>query len=82
LDVTTEKNGFRFKKQKRLKQSCYLVQRQTILEPYSQRYIFLATYKLAQKARVLHKTRLERLADDKNTNLLVQFVSYEEKEVL
>ncbi len=27
---------------------------------------------------VLHNTRLERLASDKHSNLLVQFVSYEE----
>ncbi len=26
---------------------------------------------------MLHKTRLERLADDKHSNFLVQFVSYE-----
>ncbi len=28
---------------------------------------------------MIHSTRLERLASDKHSNLLVQFVSYEEK---
>jgi hypothetical protein len=31
---------------------------------------------------VLQSTELERLAKDKHSSLLVQFVSYEEKEVL
>ncbi len=31
---------------------------------------------------MLHTTRLERLASDKHSNLLVQIESYEEKEVL
>jgi hypothetical protein len=52
------------------------------LGPYSQHYVVFVTYKLAQKARVLHNTRLKRLAGEKHSNLLVQFVSYEEYEVL
>jgi hypothetical protein len=44
-------------------------------------YIFV-TYKSSQEARVLHNTRLERLANDKNANLLVQVVNYEEYEML
>jgi hypothetical protein len=52
------------------------------LVPYSQHSIILVTYKSAQKAGVLHNTGLERLASDKRSNLLVQFVSFEEKEVL
>ncbi len=31
---------------------------------------------------VFHSTRLERLASDNRSNVLVQFVGYEEKEVL
>jgi hypothetical protein len=49
------------------------------LEPYSKHIIFFVTYKLAQKARVLHNIRLQRLSNVKRSNLLVQFVSYEEK---
>ncbi len=37
---------------------------------------------MAQKARVLHNTRLERLANEKNSNVFVKFVSYEERKVL
>jgi hypothetical protein len=33
--------------------------------PYSQHFIFFVTYESAQKARVLHKTWLERLANNK-----------------
>jgi hypothetical protein len=44
--------------------------------------IIFVTYKSAQKAGMLHKAGLERLASDKRSNLLVQFVSFKEKEVL
>ncbi len=49
---------------------------------YSQHFIFFVTYHWAQKARVLHYTRLERLARGKHSSLLDPFVSYEENEVL
>ncbi len=52
------------------------------LVPYSQHSIIFVTYESAQKAGVLHKAWLERLANDKRSNLLVQFVSFKEKEVL
>ncbi len=52
------------------------------LVPYSQHYIFFVTYKLAHKARLLHNTKLERLTSDKHSNLLCQFQSYKENEVL
>jgi hypothetical protein len=38
--------------------------------------VFVA-YKYAQKASVLHKTWVESLANNKHSNSLVQFVSYE-----
>jgi len=44
--------------------------------------VFIVTYELAQKARVFHTTRLERLASNKHSNLLGLFVSYDDKEVL
>jgi hypothetical protein len=44
--------------------------------------IFFVTYHWTQQARVLHYTRLERLARDKHSSLLGPFVSYEENEVL
>ncbi len=50
--------------------------------PYSQHSIFFITYESAQKARVFHNTMLERLTSDKHSNLLGQFLSYEENEVL
>jgi hypothetical protein len=40
------------------------------------------TYEWAQQVRVLHKTRLERLARDKDSSLLVPFVSYEENKLI
>jgi len=40
------------------------------------------SYESAQKARVLHNTRLVRLVNDKRSNLLVHFVSYEQNVVL
>jgi hypothetical protein len=52
------------------------------LVPYSQHSIIFVTYESAQKAGVLHNTGLDRLARDKCSNVLVQFVSFKEKEVL
>jgi hypothetical protein len=49
---------------------------------YSQHLIFFVTYECAKKARVLHYTRLQRLATDKHSNLSVPFVSYDENKVL
>jgi hypothetical protein len=51
-------------------------------EPYSQNFIFYATYESAQQARPLHNNKLERLASDKSSNLFGSFVSYEENEVM
>ncbi len=45
-------------------------------------FIFFATYESAQKARLFDNTKLERLTGDKHSNLLGQFQSYEENEVL
>jgi hypothetical protein len=50
--------------------------------PYSQHFIFFVTYEFAQWAWVLHCTRLERLAMDKQSSLLVPLVSYKEYKVL
>jgi len=49
---------------------------------YSQHIFFFVTFKSAQLARMLHNIRLQRLSNVKHSNLLIQFVSYEEKEVL
>jgi hypothetical protein len=49
---------------------------------FNQSFIFCATYELAEQARVLLKTRLERLASGKHSNVLGLFVSYDENEVL
>ncbi len=49
--------------------------------PYSQQIIFFVTYESVQKARVLHNIRLQRLSNVKSSNLLVQVVNYDEKEV-
>ena len=49
---------------------------------YSQHSIFFVTYKSAQYARLFHNTKLEMLTSDKHSNLLGQFLSYEENEVL
>jgi hypothetical protein len=40
------------------------------------------TYAWAEKARVLHNIRLERLARDKHSDLLGPFVDYAESEKL
>jgi hypothetical protein len=48
----------------------------------SQHFIFFATYKWAQQARVLDYTRLEILAMDKHYSLLGSFSIYKENEVL
>jgi hypothetical protein len=50
--------------------------------PYSQHFILFVTYELAQKARVLHYNKLERLANDKHFFSKGPFVSYEENGVL
>jgi hypothetical protein len=50
--------------------------------PCSQHSIFFVTYKSAQKAKLFHNTKLERLTIDKHSNLFGQFLSYEENEVL
>jgi hypothetical protein len=50
--------------------------------PYSQRIILFVTNKWAQIAKVLHYTRLERLARGKQFNLLDSFVSYEKNEMV
>ncbi len=50
--------------------------------PYSQYLIFFVTYEWAQHAKVLHCTRLERLANGKHSRLLGPLLSYGEEEVL
>jgi hypothetical protein len=50
--------------------------------PYSQHSIFLVTYELSKLARPFHNTMLERLTNAKHSNLLSQFVNFEENEVL
>ncbi len=52
------------------------------LVPYSQHSIFFVTYESAHKARLFHNSKPERLTSDKRSNLLGQFLSYEENEVL
>ncbi len=54
----------------------------TILVPYSQHFIFFVTYESDQSAKLFHSTKLERLTSAKHSNLLGQFLSYEEDEVL
>ncbi len=49
---------------------------------YSQHFIFFITCHWTKLARVLHYTRLERLAWDKHSSLLGPLVSYEENEAL
>jgi hypothetical protein len=44
-------------------------------------FTFFLTYEWTQKARVLHNTRLERLASNKHSSILGQHVSCEENEV-
>jgi hypothetical protein len=48
---------------------------EAILGPYSQHFISFLTCKSAQQTRALHNTRLERLANEKYSNLLVTFES-------
>ncbi len=54
----------------------------SLLGPYSQHFIFVVTYKWAKESKWLHNTGLERLASDKHSNLLGQFASHKEIEVL
>jgi hypothetical protein len=49
---------------------------------YLQHFIFSVTCKWAQKARVLHYSRLEILVRDKHPSLLDPFVGYAKNEVL
>jgi hypothetical protein len=49
---------------------------------YLQSLFFFITCKWAQSARVLHYTRLEKLARDKHSSLVDPFVSNEENKVL
>jgi hypothetical protein len=49
---------------------------------YLLHFIFIVTYKQAQKARVLHFTWLESHATEKHSSLLYPLVSYKENEVL
>ncbi len=44
--------------------------------------ILFLTYKWAQQARVLHRTRMERVDGNKHSSSFGPFVSYEENEVL
>ncbi len=50
--------------------------------PILKHYIFFITYDWAKQAKELDYTSLERLANDKHSNLLAPFRSYEENEVL
>jgi hypothetical protein len=58
------------------------LQRYIVHVSYLQHFIFIVTSKLAQKARMLHYTWLERFALDKHYSLLGPFISYEENKVL
>ncbi len=51
-------------------------------EPYLQQINFFTTYEWAQKARVQHYSRLERLARHIHSSLLGPFVHYKGNEVL
>jgi hypothetical protein len=53
-----------------------------VKELYSQHFIFVITYELAQYGTVLIYTSRERLARDKHSSLLDPFVSYEENKLL
>jgi hypothetical protein len=55
---------------------------QAPLGPYWQHIVLFVTYKLTQYSRALHNIRLQRLSSVKCSNLLVLFLSYDEKEVL
>ncbi len=50
--------------------------------PYSQHFIFFVTYESSQYVRVLHYITLERVASNKYSILLGQFVSHEGNKVL
>jgi hypothetical protein len=50
--------------------------------PWMHNFIFFVTYNLTQYARVLDYTKLEVLARDKYSSLLVMFIGYNENEVL
>ncbi len=47
---------------------------------YSKHFIFFMTHERAQYARVLHYSRLERLARDEHSSLLCSFTSYKEND--
>ncbi len=49
---------------------------------YSQHFILFVAHKWAQKARVLHYTKAERLSRDKHFILFSPIVSYDENELL
>jgi hypothetical protein len=51
-------------------------------ELYSQPFIFFITREWAQQARVLHNTRVGRLAMEKQSSLYGPIASYEENEVI
>ncbi len=48
-------------------------ERNRVLERYSQHFIFSITYEWAQKARLSHYSRLERLGGDKHSSLFRPF---------
>ncbi len=52
------------------------------LGQYSQRIIFFVAYESAQQAWMLHNIRLQRLSNVKCSNLLAQFINYEDRGVL
>ncbi len=52
------------------------------LGPYSQHFIFLLTEKYFQQARVLDYNRPEKLASDKDSDLLGPFVTQKENKAL
>jgi hypothetical protein len=52
------------------------------LGPYSQQFIFFATYEMAQLARVLHYSWLEMLVREKHSSLLDSLISYAKNKVL
>jgi hypothetical protein len=49
--------------------------KECVTEFYAQHSILFITYESAQWAKVLHITRLERRASEKQSSLLVRFVS-------
>jgi hypothetical protein len=53
-----------------------------MLQPHSQKFIFLLTYEWAQQAIVLHYHTIESLFSDKLSNLSFSFVSLKENEAL